>query len=124
MRSLIVKAIEAGFFALLLVGGLLLVSRTWSESTSAVVVAASPTPPQFSPAEQEAIDRAKQYLRDHAKEYQLRPDLSDLAAERVDLSLGVNVVTFAQSYQGILVQDGGVKVIFGNSKPGATVLSL
>ncbi len=112
MRSLIVKVVEGGFFALLLVGGLFLVSRTWSQSTSGAVVVASPTPAQFSPAEQEAIDRAKQYLRDHAKEYRLRPDLSDLRVSDVDLSFGSAVVGFRQLYAGYLVATTGVTVYF------------
>lgn len=112
MRSLNVKAIERGFFALLLVGGLLLVSRAWSQLNGAVVVVASPTPAQFSPAEQEAIDRAKQYLRDHAKEYRLRPDLSDLQVDYVNQNFGTSSVGFRQLYQGILVANAGIGVYF------------
>ena len=84
----------------------------WETASPVVQVAPLPTPTELPVAEKEVAERAKQYLREHAAEYSLRPDLSDLQVSRVDVSFGTGLVGFRQLYQGVPVEKAGVTVIF------------
>lgn len=70
-----------------------------------------------------AVEIAKQFLREHASDYSLRPDLSDLRFLETVSSLGADHVRFQQLYQGITVYGNYVSVSVsksGNRPPQVT----
>jgi hypothetical protein len=94
-------------FALVLAGvGITIACRAGTSLETMVppaVAAPPPAPTELPPAEKEVAERAKQYLREHAAEYSLRADLSDLKVSRVTKDAGEYHIWFQQIYQGILV---------------------
>jgi len=118
MRSPFLKAVLV-MFALVLVGvGITIACKAGTSLETmvpAAVAAPPPTPTELPPAEKEVAERAKQYLREHAAEFSLRSDLSDLEVSRVDISFGAGIVGFRQLYRGIPVDGTGVTVFFFNN---------
>lgn len=85
----------------------------------------SQTPPSFSPAERVFIERAEQHLREHATEYRIHSDLSDLQPENVGLFADNGTVRFRQLYQSIPIENSGglLVTIFGDSSQPIHVVS-
>lgn len=81
--------------------------------------------PVYAQNSAEAVDVAKQFLQNHASDYSLRPDLSDLILLRVASGLGADAVHFQQVYQNIPVYGNYVSVSVskkGNRSPQVTSL--
>ncbi len=83
----------------------------WEMTSPAIQIAPPPTPTELPAAEKEIAERAKQYLREHAAEYSLRPDLADLKVLRVNTTPVADIVDFQQLYQGIPVEKSGINVV-------------
>lgn len=117
MRSPFLKAMLVVFSLVLAGVGITIACRAGTSLETMVppaVAAPPPTPTELPPAEKQVAERAKQYLREHAAEYSLRSDLSDLKVSTVVSSLGAYNVYFQQIYRGIPVDGAGLNVIFFN----------